>query len=37
VATLESHEMEAALSQAFHDWKGEEEQVDDVLVVGVRV
>ena len=37
VATLESHEMEAALAQAFHDWKGEEEQVDDVLVVGVRV
>ena len=36
-ATLESHEMEAALAQAFHDWKGEEEQVDDVLVVGVRV
>jgi len=25
------------LAQAFHDWKGEEEQVDDVLVVGVRV
>ena len=37
VATLESHEMEAALAQAFLDWKGEEEQVDDVLVVGVRV
>ena len=37
VATLESHEMEAALAQAFHDWKGDEEQVDDVLVVGVRV
>jgi hypothetical protein len=29
--------MEAALAQAFRDWKGEEEQVDDVLVVGVRV
>ena len=37
VATLESHEMKVALAQAFHDWKGEEEQVDDVLVVGVRV
>ena len=37
VATLESHEMEAALAQAFLDWKGEEEQVDDVLVIGVRV
>ena len=37
VASLASGEMEQALSQAFHDWKGDEEQVDDVLVVGVRV
>ena len=37
VATMESGEMEQALAQAFHDWKGDEEQVDDVLVVGVRV
>ncbi|HBP45529.1 MAG TPA: hypothetical protein DD635_06470 [Flavobacteriales bacterium] len=37
VASLESKEMEEALAKAFHDWKGKEEQVDDVLVVGVRV
>ena len=37
VASLESDEMEQALARAFHDWKGDEEQVDDVLVVGVRV
>jgi hypothetical protein len=29
--------MEIALAEAFNDWKGEEEQVDDVLVVGVRI
>jgi hypothetical protein len=25
------------LAEAFNDWKGDEEQVDDVLVVGVRI
>jgi len=37
VATLPAKEMEAQLAQAFQDWKGSEAQVDDVLVVGVRV
>jgi serine phosphatase RsbU (regulator of sigma subunit) len=37
VATLPAPEMEAQLAQAFQDWKGSEAQVDDVLVVGVRV
>ena len=30
-------EQEAALSKAFEDWKGNLEQIDDVVVIGVRV
>lgn len=37
VSTLQTKDMEIALAEAFNDWKGEEEQVDDVLVVGVRI
>lgn len=37
VSTLPSAEMERALASAFTEWKGKEDQVDDVLVVGVRV
>ncbi len=36
-STLSMPEMEQALSDAFHEWKGDEDQVDDVLVVAVRV
>ena len=37
VATLDAPAMERALAKAFQEWKGAEEQVDDVLVVGVRI
>jgi serine phosphatase RsbU (regulator of sigma subunit) len=37
VAPMKPIDMEAALAEAFNEWKGEEEQVDDVLVVGVRI
>jgi len=37
LSTLAMPEMERALSDAFLDWKGDEDQVDDVLVVAVRV
>ena len=30
------YDQEAAIAGAFHEWKGENEQVDDVLVVGVK-
>jgi len=30
-------EQKEILEKAFNDWKGDEEQVDDVLVIGVRV
>ena len=37
VAPMQHQDMESALAKAFNDWKGAEEQVDDVLVVGVRI
>lgn len=37
VAPMKTKDMELALAEAFNDWKGDEEQVDDVLVVGVRI
>lgn len=30
-------EQQEILTKHFHDWKGEHEQIDDVLVIGVRV
>ena len=30
-------EQKEILRKAFNDWKGDEEQVDDILVIGVRV
>lgn len=36
-APLPALKMEQALMTAFDDWRGEEDQVDDVLVIGVRV
>ena len=37
VSPMQPADMETALADAFNEWKGEEEQVDDVLVVGVRI
>jgi serine phosphatase RsbU (regulator of sigma subunit)/HAMP domain-containing protein len=37
IAPLPALEMEQALMTAFDEWRGSEEQVDDVLVIGVRV
>lgn len=37
IATLPHQKMEEALATAFDGWKGKEDQVDDVLVIGVRV
>ena len=37
VAPLPIAGMEEALASAFDDWRGSEEQVDDVLVIGVRI
>jgi len=37
VSTLPAEEMEQELARTFQDWKGDEDQVDDVLVVGVRI
>lgn len=32
-----SDEQKAALDKAFHDWKGQGEQVDDILVMGIGI
>jgi serine phosphatase RsbU (regulator of sigma subunit) len=37
IAPLPAQEMEQALMTSFDEWRGAEEQVDDVLVIGVRV
>ena len=37
VASEPVHLMQEALEKTFDDWLGEEDQVDDVLVIGVRV
>ncbi len=37
IAHLPVHEQELILSDEFTDWKGENEQVDDVCIIGVRV
>ena len=37
IASLPASGMEEALASAFDDWRGTEEQVDDVLVIGVRI
>ena len=37
IASLPALEMEQALMKSFDEWRGSEEQVDDVLVIGVRV
>ena len=37
ISHLEMKEQEAFLYKYFDEWKGREEQVDDVLVVGVRI
>ncbi len=31
------HEQEKSIGKAFKDWKGNNEQVDDVLIIGIRV
>jgi serine phosphatase RsbU (regulator of sigma subunit)/HAMP domain-containing protein len=37
INSLSMNQQHAALQQRFNDWKGDHEQVDDVLVVGVRI
>jgi serine phosphatase RsbU (regulator of sigma subunit)/HAMP domain-containing protein len=37
VNALAMNEQLAAIQQRFDDWRGDQEQVDDVLVIGVRV
>lgn len=34
---LPMHEQKIALEKAFSDWKGDLEQIDDVLVIGIRM
>lgn len=36
-AGLPLEKMKAVFSQTFNDWKGKNEQVDDVLVIGIKV
>ena len=33
---LEMHQQKAALGKVMEDWKGSYEQIDDMLVMGVR-
>ncbi|MCL4816257.1 MAG: hypothetical protein KJZ56_06425, partial [Flavobacteriales bacterium] len=37
IANLPMSEQKQKLSEAFDQWKGSNEQVDDVCVIGVRV
>jgi serine phosphatase RsbU (regulator of sigma subunit) len=37
IADLPMQEQKEILNNKFADWKGEEEQVDDVCIIGVRV
>lgn len=37
ISVLDAPAMERELAKAFEDWRGDEEQVDDVLVVGVKI
>jgi serine phosphatase RsbU (regulator of sigma subunit) len=37
INSLSMDEQLAAIQKRFDDWRGEQEQVDDVLVIGVRV
>ena len=37
VAGLPVSEISGALNSAFHDWRGDFDQVDDVLVFGLKV
>ncbi|MDF2452474.1 MAG: hypothetical protein K0S26_1978, partial [Bacteroidota bacterium] len=34
---MSMHEQQQAIQSAFTNWKGDLEQVDDVLVIGIRV
>ena len=34
---LNMHEQEKYLKKLFENWKGNNEQVDDVLVIGIRI
>ncbi|NNE54462.1 MAG: SpoIIE family protein phosphatase [Flavobacteriales bacterium] len=36
-STVHMHEQKEKLNAAFIEWKGSEEQVDDILVIGIRV
>lgn len=31
------HDQKKALSEAFHSWKGDREQIDDILIVGIKI
>ena len=37
ISSLSIEEQEATLKKEFNDWKGSEEQVDDVLVAGIKL
>jgi serine phosphatase RsbU (regulator of sigma subunit) len=34
---LPLHEQKLLIDQLLHDWKGNTEQVDDILMIGVRI
>lgn len=37
IEALPLNEQSRALSKTFNDWKGELEQVDDVLIMGIKI
>jgi serine phosphatase RsbU (regulator of sigma subunit) len=37
ISSLPASEQALILNQTFEDWKGNHEQVDDMLVIGIRI
>ena len=37
ISSLEMHEQKKRFKKEFNDWRGDRNQTDDILVVGIRI
>jgi hypothetical protein len=37
ISNLSMEQQKEAIDKVFHDWKGNEHQIDDILVMGIKV